>query len=70
MAVPRKKRKTVPDPFPKGKPSKKDIDSTREFLREMGGEAAVAMYDAVEPLTYEEIQRYRRLVTPLDKESI
>lgn len=46
MAVKRKKRKTVPEPFPTGKPTKEDIDSTREFLRETGGEAAVAMYDA------------------------
>ncbi len=46
--VKRKKRKTIPNPFPTGKPTKKDIDATREFLRETGGAAAVEFFDAVE----------------------
>ncbi len=51
--IKRSKRKTasepkVPEPFPKGKPSKEDIDATREFLRETGGAAAVEFFDAVE----------------------
>jgi len=69
MPTVKRKRKTVPEPFPKGKPTKKDIDATREYLRETGGEVAVAMYDAVEPLTYEEIQKTGNTFI-LDKESI
>ncbi len=51
--IKRSKRKTasepkVPEPFPAGGPTKKDIDSTREFLRETGGAAAVEFFDAGE----------------------